>query len=415
MAGVSAQRVVARAFERPELRERLIERPVHVLAVGKAAAAMATAFLASGHVDVRTALAIGTHAADGMPEALTFMAADHPFPDDRSQQAARAALARAAAVRNDEHLVLLISGGASALMCDADEGLTFADKIAATRTCMLAGADIHQLNAIRKHLSRVKGGRLAAACAGTSTTLALSDVVGDDLSVIGSGPGLPDATTWLDVHTIVSTLGVETALPDVIRRRIADGCEGSVADTPKAGDPALARASGVVVGRAADAVAAAAEAARRLGYDVRVIERRITGEARDVAVEWLHEARAAAATCAGPACVLSSGETTVKVTGDGLGGRNLEFALALAEPLAGQRGVAAASIGTDGIDGTSGVAGAWVSGDTLQRARTAGLPSVADVLARNDSFRFFEPLGDTMRIGRTDTNVGDIQVLLEHP
>lgn len=412
---MSADRVIDRAFADEGLRGRLLDRPMHVVAVGKAAGAMARAFLAVPGVRARSALAIGTHAAAAMPASLDFLAASHPFPDDRSRAAAREALARARRVGADEHLVLLVSGGASALMCEADTGVAFDDKLATTRACMLAGADIHQLNAIRKHLSLVKGGRLAAACAGLTTTLALSDVVGDDLGVIGSGPGVPDLSTWADVAAAIEGLGVGDRLPVGVRTRIDDGCAGRVGETPKPDDPRLQRAVGVVVGKAADAVAAAADEARRLGYTVVVLDGRVTGEARAAAMTWFERARAAAAGHAGPVCVLSSGETTVKVTGDGVGGRNLEFALALVEPIAGQSGIIAASVGTDGIDGSSGVAGAWVTGETLARAAARGLPAVADVFARNDSFRYFGPLGDTMRTGATDTNVGDIQVLLVHP
>ena len=181
--------------------------PIHLVAVGKAAPAMAVALMAQPGLRVTTALAIGTHPAAHMPASLDFMPAGHPYPDARSRAAAVAAFERASNTGPDEHLVLLMSGGASALMCDAADGLPFEDKLAATRAFMLAGADIHQLNALRKHLSRVKGGWLAAACRGITTTLALSDVVGDDLSVIGSGPGLPDPSTWQDVSAALTTLG----------------------------------------------------------------------------------------------------------------------------------------------------------------------------------------------------------------
>jgi hydroxypyruvate reductase len=261
----------------------------------------------------------------------------------------------------------------------------------------------------------VKGGWLAAACAGPTTTLALSDVVGDDLSVIGSGPGVPDGSTWLDVRRALEARGVWTSMPASVRGRVDAGCGGAVPDTPKPGDPRLARAMGAVIGRAADAVDAMREAAASRGYTPIVMDGRVTGEARDVARSWLARARQLAGVRRGPVCVLSSGETTVRVSGTGVGGRNLEFALALVEPLAGSAGVVAASVGTDGIDGTSDVAGAVVDGETRDRARARGLPPAAEVLARNDSFHFFSPLGDAVRTGRTDTNVGDIQLLLVNP
>jgi len=410
--GVSADRVVARAWDRPEARARLDHGPLHVIAAGKAAPAMATALLARPGLPVRSALAIGTHPVAGMPATLDFMHGSHPFPDRRSQDAAREALRRARSVGVGEHLVLLVSGGASALMAEAADGIAFEDKQAATRAFMLAGADIHQLNALRKHLSMVKGGWLAAACAGLTTTLALSDVVGDDLSVIGSGPGWPDASTWQDVATAVAARGVADRLPVAVRARIAEGLAGRVPETPKPGDPRLARVAGFVVGRAADAVDAAAAAARSRGYHVVVLGERVTGEAREVAPAWLAAARDAAHRHGGRVCVLSSGETTVPVRGNGIGGRHLEFALALVEPMVAVPNAVAASIGTDGIDGLTDVAGARIDAGSRDRAAARGVPPPGELLARNDSFNFFSPLGDTVRTGRTDTNVGDLQVLL---
>lgn len=413
--GVSAPRVIARALTDPETRARLTARPIHVIAAGKAAPAMATALMQWPGVRVRSALAIGSHPVAGMPPMLDFLQGSHPFPGPDSRAAARAALARAGAVGSDEQLVLLISGGASALMAEAADGVSFDDKLGSTRTFMLAGADIHQLNALRKHLSLVKGGWLAAACPGATTTLALSDVVGDDLSVIGSGPGLPDVSSWQDVAAALEARAAMPLMPAPIRSRIEAGLRGDIPDTPKRGDARLARADGRVVGRAADAVTAAAAAAEARGYRVVVLDERVTGEARDAAPRWLRTALQRGREIGGAVCVLSSGETTVTVQGSGVGGRNLEFALALVEPMEAVPHAVAASVGTDGIDGMTDVAGARVDARTLGRAAGRGLPSPRDFLARNDSFHFFSPLGDTLRTGRTDTNVGDLQVLLVNP
>lgn len=410
--GVSAPRVIARALAHGEASARLATGPLHLVSAGKAAPAMATALMATPGIRVRSALAIGTHPVPGMPATLDFLAGSHPFPDARSRFAARAAIARATAVEPGEHLVLLISGGASALMAEAADGLAFEDKLAATRAFMLAGADIHQLNALRKHLSLVKGGWLAVACRGLTTTLALSDVVGDDLGVIGSGPGWADSSRWSDVAAAVEARSATANLPEAVRTRMDAGVRGLIADTPKPGDPRLSRTAGFVVGRAADAVEAAASAAAGLGYQVVLLEDRVTGEARDVAPAWLQAALARGRARGGRVCVLSSGETTVTVRGNGRGGRNLEFALALVEPMAAVPDAVAASVGTDGIDGLTDVAGAWLDAGTGERAAGRGLPAPADVLARNDSYHYFSPLGHTLRTGRTDTNVGDLQVLL---
>lgn len=412
---MSADRVIERACATPEIGAWLLADPIHVVAVGKAAPAMATALLRRPEVRARRALAIGTHVTPGMPASLDFLPAGHPFPDERSRSAARAALAVAASVPSDGHLVLLVSGGASALMADAAAGLSFESKLAATRGFMLAGADIHQLNALRKHLSSVKGGRLAAACAGRTTTLALSDVVGDDLSVIGSGPGVPDPSTWADVARGLDAHHAWDLMPADVRERVERGGRGEVPDTPKPGDPRLGRARATVIGGATHALEAARLAAEALGYDVVLLPDRVTGEAREVAPAWLDRALRLAGERAGPVCVLSSGETTVRVTGTGIGGRNLEFALALVEPMRGRQGAMVASVGTDGVDGTSDAAGGMVDGSTWDRAAARGLPAVADVLDRNDSSSFFDALGDALRTGRTDTNVGDLQVLLIHP
>ncbi|MCC7124204.1 MAG: DUF4147 domain-containing protein [Acidobacteria bacterium] len=409
--GVSATRVIARAFDNPEAGPRLNAGPMHVLAVGKAAPAMATALMARADAEVRSALAIGTHPSAGMPADLTFIAGSHPYPDQRSRDAAREALAFVGRLRADEHLALLISGGASALMAEAADGLSFDDKQAATRAFMHAGADIHQLNALRRHLSAVKGGSLAAACAGAVTTLALSDVVGDDLHAIGSGPGVPDPSTWNDVARAVDARAAMPLLPPAVQTRIADGLARRVPDTPKPGDSRLARAAGFVVGRAADAVESAAVAARQCGFTPVVLDERVTGEAREVAVPWLHRALVTARLHGSRVCVISAGETTVRVRGSGVGGRNLEFVLALTDALGDLPGVVAASVGTDGVDGTSGVAGAWADHTTAARAAAHGLPSAHDMLDRNDSFNYFNPLGDTIRTGPTDTNVGDLQLL----
>ena len=276
---------------------------------------------------------------------------------------------------------------------------------------MTSGADIHALNTVRRHLSKVKGGRLAAACVGTTITLAISDVVGDDLHAIGSGPGVPDETSWADAATALDRFGGDRHLGRV-RAIVRAGLDGTLPDTPKPGHAALARARARVIGSRVDAMEGARAAAVARGYHAIAMHAPVTGEARDVAPDWLRAARDLMAQAPRPACVISSGETTVRVTGTGAGGRNLEFVLALAELLNALPGTAVASIGTDGIDGSSGVAGAVADSATLSRATAAGLASPGNFLAANDSFAFFAPLDDLVRLGRTDTNVGDLQVLL---
>jgi hydroxypyruvate reductase len=408
---VGARRVIARALADPEVAEVLGGRGLHVVAVGKAAAAMAAAFVAVPHLAIRRAIAIGTHAHADLPATVEWIESSHPFPDARSETAGDRAIAIAQGVHSGEALVILLSGGASALMASPIGGISLADKIDTTKLMMAAGADIHALNTVRRHLSKVKGGRLAAACVGTTITLAISDVVGDDLNAIGSGPGVPDATTWSDAAAALERFG-GAAHSARVRSLIRAGVDGGLPDTPKAGHPSLARAKARVIGSRIDAMAGARAAAIDRGYEAVVLPEAVTGEARLAASEWFGRVRQLIGASPGRLCVISSGETTVRVTGTGTGGRNLEFALAIAESMASLPGAAMASIGTDGIDGSSGVAGGIVDSTTMARAAQAGLPPPGIFLAANDSFAFFAPLGDAVRLGRTDTNVGDLQVLL---
>jgi glycerate 2-kinase len=405
--------LVERALAEPEVHRVLTRRALHVVAVGKAASAMASAFVSRASLDIRTAIAIGTHLGGGVPPAVEWMPSSHPFPDHRSERAGRRALDMARAVAPDETLVVLLSGGASALMCAPLEGISLSDKIATTRTMMEAGADIVALNTVRRHLSQVKGGRLAHACRGLTVTLAISDVVGDSLNAIGSGPAVPDPTTWNDAASALERWGgfgaYAAAVVDAVRRGLA----GEIRDTLKPGDPAATRIVARVIGSRGDAVAGAVQEAERRGYRTLAIDEPVVGEARAVARAWLDRARELADPAKPPVCVVSAGETTVRVKGSGQGGRNLEFALALVEPLAeSTRPIAVASVGTDGIDGSSGVAGGMADGTTLDRARRIGLDPPTRYLDANDSLNFFLPLDDVIRLGRTDTNVGDVQVLL---
>jgi glycerate 2-kinase len=369
---------------------------------------MCAAFAAHPRVRVRTLLAIGTHRAPDMPDHVEWHESAHPIPDARSLAAAHRALEVAKQVAQDERLVVLLSGGASALMAAPIESVSLEQKQRVVRDMMHAGADIHALNTVRKHLSAIKGGRLAAACQGTTLTLAVSDVVGDDLSVIGSGPAVADPSTWTDVAAALRRYAPQAA--DVLA--LADaGVGGGLPDTPKPGDPALGRSHAFVIASRRHALDAATEAAEALGYRVAVLPDDVTGEARDAAQGWWQEAQRVAQDTAA-SCVLSAGETTVHVVGRGRGGRNQEFALALVDRLAARRDeVMVASVGTDGIDGPTDAAGALVDRSTRDRARALDLDAHA-FLAHNNAYEFFANLGDLIHFGRTDTNVGDVQVWL---
>jgi hydroxypyruvate reductase len=383
-----------------------------VIAAGKAAAPMAAAAgvllgsrLAGGliasphHVDVSGGLFAAVHAG-------------HPVPNAGSEAAGRRALALASEMTPDEVLVVLLSGGASAALAAPASGVTLDDKRRTTEVLLKAGADIHAMNVVRKHLSALKGGQLAAA-ASVTHTLAISDVVGDDLSVIGSGPTVPDASTFDDALSVLRGYGGLGAYPDGSVRRLLHGAAGGVAETPKPGDPRLARSFAQVIGSRHDAMRGAAEKARRLGYHTIVVEAPVVGEARIAARAYAAEVRRWIVTVSRPACIVSSGETTVRVVGGGRGGRNQEFALAVAEELgpALRTPLRLACAGTDGVDGPTDAAGAMVDHTTLTRAAKAGVRP-RDALDRNDSHTFFAELGDLIHTGPTGTNVGDLQVLL---
>jgi glycerate 2-kinase len=373
---------------------------VDVLAVGKAAAPMLASFMATSPVPTRHTLAIGVQHAG------------HPLADERSVTAARRALQLAAGVTERDLLVVLLSGGASALMALPAEGLELADKQTTVRLLLEAGADITELNTVRKHLSRIKGGRLAAAAAGQMLTLAVSDVVGDDLSVIGSGPTVADRSTWDEALAVIDRRGGRRVFPAAAIAVLERGQRGELPETPKPGDRGLARSRAVVIGGSRDAVAGARHAARQLGFHVHVLAEPVVGEARDAAQAYAETIARLRRSVTTPACVLSAGETTVTVRGRGRGGRNQEFALALVRAMAAMSPhVAAASVGSDGVDGPTDAAGAFVDRTTLARAGSAGLdPDIS--LHNNDSYSFFLALNDLIRPGPTDTNVGDLQVFL---
>ncbi|MBI4888706.1 MAG: DUF4147 domain-containing protein [Acidobacteria bacterium] len=384
---------------------------VDVVAAGKAAAAMLAACAAPAPVSLRHVVGIAGARPPGLPPRARWHTTVHPLPDERSVAAGRDVLATAHAAGDRDLLVLLLSGGASALMAVPADGVTLADKQQASRQLLALGAEIHELNTVRKHLSAIKGGQLAAGHAGSVLTLALSDVVGDDLSSIGSGPTVPDATTFDEALAVLGRHGGPDAYPAGVVERLKRGAAGAVAETPKAGDPRLARSVAHVIGSGGTAVAGARAAASSLGYAVHVIERPVTGEARLAAHELISQAKAHVGT--GPFCLLAAGETTVRTSGSGTGGRNQECALAMAREL-GSLGavVVAASIGTDGIDGPTDAAGAMVDSTTLARAEAADIGPPERYLEEHNSYVFFDGLGDLIRTGPTGTNVGDLQVIL---
>ncbi|MEP7364193.1 MAG: glycerate kinase [Acidobacteriota bacterium] len=339
----------------------------------------------------------------------------HPVPDEAGVEGARRIVELAEGAGAKDLVIAVISGGASALTPAPVAPITLAEKQETTKLLLGCGANIHEINAIRKHISTFKGGQLARAAApATVIALMLSDVIGDSLESIGSGPTAPDPTTFAECVKLLDGYGILNQVPAAVRNRLQSGAAGNLPETPKAGDAAFARVQNVIVGSNALAVDAAAATARKLGYRTLVLSTRIEGETRDVAgvhAAILKEIRAARRPLAEPACLISGGETTVTIRGDGLGGRNQEFALAGAIDLAGMAEVCVLSGGTDGTDGPTDAAGAIADGGTAAAAKAKGMDA-RDYLARNDSYHFFDPLGLLLKPGPTRTNVMDVRILL---
>lgn len=387
-----------------------------LVAAGKAAPAMAQA--AEKLLGERLDDALAVSNAGGPPLRCTrLLLASHPVPDERGLAAAAAVRALAEGLGRDDLLLVLLSGGASALLPAPVAGVELADKAAVTSLLLRAGAAIHELNTVRKHLSRLKGGGLArAATPARVVCLALSDVVGDDLSTIASGPTVPDPTTYADALRVLATRGVLETCPAAVRAHLAAGAGGEVPETPKPGDRLFARVTTRIVGSNRLSVEAAAREARRQRLRSLVLTTRLEGEAREVArvlVAELRECVEAGRPARPPVCLLAGGETTVTVRGNGRGGRNQELAVAAAEPLAAfPRPALLASLATDGIDGMSEAAGGVVDQLSVARAAALGVAPPQAFLAASDSRGFLAALGDLIVTGPTGTNVVDLTVLL---
>jgi glycerate 2-kinase len=380
-----------------------------VVGAGKAAAAMARAVEDHWRGPLE-GLVVTRHGQKLPTRSIEVAEGSHPVPDAAGEAAARRMLARVKGLGGGDLVLCLMSGGASAILTLPAPGLTLADKQEVNRALLRSGASIHEMNCVRKHLSAIKGGRLAAACGEAQVvTLAISDVPGDEPSVIGSGPTVPDPTTFADARAILAKYAIAPS-PAVAKRLAA----GPAEETPKPGDPRLARASYRLVATPQTSLEAAAMRAREAGVLPLILGDSIEGEAREVARAFAAIARQSAerGQPAPPPCVLlSGGEATVTVRGKGKGGRNTEFLLALALALGGHPRIYALAGGTDGVDGTEDNAGAVVTPDTLGRAANLGLDARA-MLECNDAYSFFAPLNDLIVTGPTHTNVNDFRAIL---
>lgn len=380
-----------------------------VVGAGKSAAVMAAA-LEAAWPDVALSGVVVTRYGHAVPtQRIEVIEASHPVPDANSEAGARRVLAAVQGLAEGDLVIALISGGGSALMALPAPGLSLADKQAVNKALLASGATISEMNAVRKHLSAIKGGRLAAAAAPARVvTLAISDVPGDDPAVIASGPTVPDPTSFADARAIVRRFGVSLA------PHVAAHLERAEDETPKPGS--LGHATFRMIAAPSASLKAAAAAGERAGLRTVILGDALEGESREVGTVMAGIARSVRAhglPLAGPALVLSGGETTVTIGAGqaGRGGRNTEFLLGLALGLAGTPGIWAVAGDTDGIDGTEDAAGAFVVPETLARARAAGLDPHA-VLAAHDSYGLFDAIGDLIRTGPTLTNVNDIRAIL---
>ena len=388
---------------------------VSVIGVGKASVPMARAAeeILGERLDSGIVITKYGHA---LPlKKVQVREAGHPVPDEAGFRGARK-IVRFLEQRGEKDLVFfLVSGGGSALLPYPCEGLTLEDIRVVTKILLEVGANIHEINILRKHLSRVKGGRLAkVAYPATLISFILSDVIGDDLDSIASGPTVPDLSTFGDCLEILERYRIRDRIPPAVVDIYEKGARGQIEETPKSGDPVFERTQNLIIGSSIMAVEAAAKKACELGYNTLILSTFIEGEARDVAR--VHAAIAKEILSSGnpisrPACVLSGGETTVTIRGEGKGGRNQEFVLAAALDIDGLENVVVLSAGTDGTDGPTDAAGAVADSATLTRARELGMiPS--RFLRENDSYPFFRALDDLIVTGPTYTNVMDLRILL---
>ena len=388
---------------------------LRLVGAGKATAAMAAAAEAILGDRIEYG-AINTKYGHALPLArVETFEAGHPVPDEAGVAGTRRQLELLTDLAPDALVLGLFSGGGSALLPAPAEGLTLAEKQETTRLLLACGATIDEINALRKHLSAIKGGLLArAAEPARVVALMLSDVIGDPLDTIASGPTHPDTTTFDDCLAIVDRYDLRDQLPSPVRQHLKAGARGEQPETPKPGDPCFARAESLVIGNSRLAIDAAAHKANALGYKVLVLTSRLQGEARQAAAALVSIAQETAETnrpIARPACLIAGGETTVTLRNNGKGGRNQELALAAALQLEGWPAITLLSGGTDGTDGPTDAAGALADGQTLSRARAQGLDARA-FLDRHDSYPFFAALDDLVITGPTGTNVMDLQIVL---
>ena len=394
-----------------EDRKFAVRGHLYVVAVGKAAPRMTEGLLEVLDGAVEQGYMVIPHGMSFAAPGFTVFGSGHPVPDSDGEHAARTILQFLEQTAEDDVIVFLLSGGGSALLPLPRAGITLEDKMATTRELLACGARIQEINAVRRHLSAIKGGNLAQRTRGTLVTLVLSDVLGDPLDSIASGPTVPDPTTFQDVAGVFTKFGLWGRLPASVEQLVRRGMEGLEPDTPKS---VPERHFTRVIASNKTAVAAGVARARQLGFNPLLLTTFLEGEAREVAhvlAAIAREVRQSGQPVPAPAAIFAGGETTVTLRGTGLGGRNQEMALSFAIDAQDMPGILLATYATDGRDGPTDAAGAIATGETVSRARAAGLDPTA-LLLTNDSWHFFDQLGDLIRVPPTSTNVNDVAILL---
>ena len=412
--------------------ERLITRKDHKLSVNSVRYDLSTyqrivcvgAGKSSAHMAMALEQTLGVYLEGGMVivkdgygapcTKVRVVEATHPPPDARGVRATKQILNIVGSLTKHDLLIVLLSGGASSLLCSPSQGLTLTDTRKATNLLLRSGATIHELNTVRKHLSAIKGGQLAKATKAHILTILISDVLGDDLATIGSGPTVPDPTTFQEAKTILEHYQIWSNVPESLRNHLDEGIRGLVPETWKSKTRRSSHSHSIILANNHTAIDGMAKEAKRLGLRPCILEAPLQGEAKDLGTilgamakdicEFGNPVRP-------PACLIVGGEPTVTVTGKGKGGRAQECVLAAAQELAGLRNVVVAGFGTDGTDGPTDVAGAIVDGKTVQRAMGKGL-SIENMLDRHDSYTFFKQVGGHILTGPTHTNVNDIYLII---
>jgi len=389
----------------------------YLISFGKAAYAMAKAIDDNIPDTITNGIVITkyNHAKGVLSNNIDIFEAGHPIPDKNGLVATRKVIDMLKNTDAKTFVLCLISGGGSALLTAPLNDITLSEKQQVTELLFKSGADINELNTVRKHISAIKGGRLAElAYPSRIISLILSDVIGDQLDVIASGPTSPDKTTYSDAIAVIEKYRIADMIPVRILKTLNEGVKGVFKDTPKIDDPVFERVENIIIGSNKIATEAAAKKANELGFDTTILTSQLKGDVREAA-KWLAaeglKMRDEKHKTKKKVCLVSGGETTVTVKGKGLGGRNMELALAFAHEIEGTEDITLVSAGTDGTDGPTNAAGAVVDGQTIKRAREKGLDPDA-YLKNNDSYTFFKNTGELLITGSTGTNVMDIQVIV---